>query len=220
MIIAHHGFGLDRHGKANIFANRGTRQSRLIWLGALCLVASSCEFEPPTLPESVTIADSGVTPDPGGDTGGGLCDVAACGVIGGTCDSSDVCLIQCTQGNSCDDAICPENHFCRFSCSQGQCNGIDCAMSRGCYIDCSARNSCSNTLACGEGPCTVDCKGQGSCTGNVECGDSCACDIDCGPDAACSNEPVCPNPRGPGDCGRGPKECSSSSPGCDTCFSI
>jgi hypothetical protein len=123
------------------------------------------------------------------------------------------CIIDCSQNpQGCTNQMkCPTGFSCNIKCNTtNSCrNGIDCLTSNGCAIECSGFSSCRN-VACGPGPCLLNCTASQSC-GGISCGQSCACDVKCGVTASCFNvtctKPAC-------DTGAG---CSSEPNTCDTC---
>lgn len=145
-------------------------------------------------------------------------DAFVCPAACDSCDELGTCVITCDTSDvsaPCNAAalVCPAGIACRVQClaADSCAMGVDCSAASSCEIACQANNSCPGPLACGAGPCTVDCSSVGACTGGVDCAISCSCTTPCGGGGACQPEPICPE-----GCSSG-GECRNDLPECDTC---
>jgi hypothetical protein len=131
------------------------------------------------------------------------------------CDGA-VCVIECTEPNSCATRIvCPPGVACRVRCTgAASCaGGVDCASAPTCQIQCATEGTCRGALLCGDGPCDISCSGGGSCIAGVSCESSCACSVTCQGSNSCSPAAACP-----ADACRSGAGCSTDpAAACDTC---
>jgi hypothetical protein len=140
-------------------------------------------------------------------------DMAACpaicnaGCAGGTCKMVD-------PGDG--PFSCPPGMPCEIWCGDAQCSRglVDCGAATRCDIHCTGASSCGYQLACGTGPCTIECSGSASCTA-VSCGSAPACAVNCAAASSCWSTVLCAASKCDVRCGvdtscRGGVDCSTA----------
>jgi hypothetical protein len=147
-------------------------------------------------------------------------DAAACpaicnaGCAGGTCRMVD-------PGDG--PFSCPPGMPCEIWCGDAQCGRglVSCGAATRCDVHCTGASSCGYQLACGTGPCTIECSGSGSCTA-VSCGSAPSCSVNCAATNSCWSTVMCGASRCDVRCGldmscRGGVDCSTACACTTTC---
>jgi hypothetical protein len=146
-------------------------------------------------PAPVPTGPDGAVLPPGGDASipdvpdlpDASCNLAACGPLGGSCDSG-ACRVDCTKGCEKGRVIdCPPGSDCQIVCGKDQCDGLQCRGGR-CTFECAGSGACKNAACSGEA-CTFRCREAESCKDVLHCdGGSCT--------AECSGEKTCVGDKG------------------------
>ena len=116
-------------------------------------------------------------------------DTAACpaicnaGCAGGTCKMVD-------PGDG--PFSCPPGMPCEIWCGDAQCGRglVECGAATRCDVHCTGVSSCGYQVACGTGPCTVECSGSLSCAA-VSCGSAPSCTVNCAATSSCWSTVLC-----------------------------
>jgi hypothetical protein len=111
---------------------------------------------------------------------------------------------------------CPPGMPCEIWCGDAQCSRglIACGAATRCDIHCTGTSSCGYQLACGTGPCTIECSGSASCTA-VSCGSAPSCNVNCAAASSCWTTVLCAASKCAVRCGvdtscRGGVDCSTA----------